>query len=284
MTTQTVAQAVAWASQLLKDTSDSAKLDSEVLLLHVIDKPKSYLFAWPDGELTDTQQTQFSELVARRQTGEPIAHIIGEREFWSLPLEVNPSTLIPRPDTETLVEYALNLALPEHAKVLDLGTGTGAIALALASEKPHWQVTALDYSAEAVALAKRNQQKLGFENVHIEQSDWYQAIDNSKFDLIVSNPPYIEYDDHHLSQGDVRFEPLSALVADDEGMADIKVIIAQGTQHLNPGGYLLIEHGYRQATKLQQYFAQMAYINILTIKDMAGCDRVTLAQWLGESR
>ncbi|NOU52527.1 peptide chain release factor N(5)-glutamine methyltransferase [Pseudoalteromonas sp. JBTF-M23] len=283
MTAQTVAQAIAWATQLLKDTSDSPKLDSEVLLLHVINKPKSYLFAWPDSELSDEQQVEYCKLIKRRQVGEPVAHIIGEREFWSLPLEVNPSTLIPRPDTETLVEYALDLALPEHAEVLDLGTGTGAIALALASEKPQWHITALDFSVDAVALAKRNQLKLGFENVHIEQSNWYSAVGDCKFDLIVSNPPYIEQDDQHLSQGDVRFEPLSALVADDAGMADIKVIISQGRKHLNQGGYVLIEHGYQQATKLQQYFAQMSYSNILTIKDMAGCDRVTLAQWLGES-
>ncbi|MCF6437052.1 peptide chain release factor N(5)-glutamine methyltransferase [Pseudoalteromonas sp. MMG022] len=283
MTTYNVAQAIAWATELLKTSSDSAKLDSEVLLLHVLDKPRSYLFAWPDEQLSQQQQTQFIALIDRRRLGEPVAHIVGMREFWSLPLEVNASTLIPRPDTETLVEHALSLALPDKAKVLDLGTGTGAIALALASEQAYWQITALDYSHDAVALAKRNQQKLGFNNVEIAQSDWYQAVVQQRFDLIVSNPPYIEHDDHHLSQGDVRFEPLSALVADDEGMSDIKIIIAQGTQHLNHGGYLLIEHGYQQATKLQQYFAQMGYSNILTIKDMAGCDRVTLAQWLGES-
>jgi release factor glutamine methyltransferase len=282
VTTQTVAQAIAWATQLLKDTSDTAKLDSEVILLHILDKPKSYLFAWPDAELTKAQCNQFNELVQRRHTGEPVAHIVGEREFWSLPLEVNPSTLIPRPDTETLVEYALGLSLPSHAKVLDLGTGTGAIALALASEMPEWQITAVDFSEQAVLLAKRNQSKLGFNNVSIKQSNWYQAVQGEKFDLIVSNPPYIEEDDHHLAQGDVRFEPLSALVAADDGMADIKTIIREGRTHLNSGGFLLIEHGFRQAIKLQQYFAQMAYINILTIKDMAGCDRVTLAQWQGE--
>ncbi|CAH9049531.1 Release factor glutamine methyltransferase [Pseudoalteromonas holothuriae] len=278
-----VAEAVAWATKILNKTSPSPKLDSEVLLLHSLDKPRSYLFAWPDASLNESQQEHFEALIARRQAGEPVAHIVGEREFWSLPLEVNASTLIPRPDTETLVEHALTLTLPSVAKVLDLGTGTGAIALALASEHPNWQISALDYSVDAVALAKRNQQKLGLNNVYIKQSNWYQAVTNEKFDLIVSNPPYIESDDHHLSQGDVRFEPLTALVADDEGMADIKTIIAQGTEHLNHGGYLLIEHGYRQAVKLQQYFAQMAYSNILTIKDMAGCDRVTLAQWLGKS-
>ncbi|WP_105168980.1 peptide chain release factor N(5)-glutamine methyltransferase [Pseudoalteromonas sp. T1lg23B] len=281
MTTHNVAQAIAWATKFLEASSDSAKLDSEVLLLHVLDKPRSFLFAWPDAQLSEQQQTQFIALIDRRRQGEPVAHIVGIREFWSLPLEVNASTLIPRPDTETLVEYALSLSLPETAKVLDLGTGTGAIALALASEQPKWQITALDYSHDAVALAKRNLNKLGFTNVDIAQSDWYQTVKDQKFDLIVSNPPYIEHDDHHLTQGDVRFEPLSALVADDEGMADIKIIIAKGTHHLNHGGYLLIEHGYRQAVKLQQYFAQMAYSNILTIKDMAGCDRVTLAQWLG---
>ncbi|WP_462155216.1 peptide chain release factor N(5)-glutamine methyltransferase [Pseudoalteromonas piscicida] len=277
MPTLNIAQAVAWATSELLPHSESAKLDSEVLLLHVIDKNRTYLFTWPEAELSALEQQQFEECIARRVTGEPVAHITGQREFWSLPLKVNNSTLIPRPDTETLVEHVLTLSMPNDAQVLDLGTGTGAIALALASEYPAWQITAVDASADAVALAKSNQSQLGFRNVSILQSDWFSAVAEQQFDLIVSNPPYIDEADHHLSQGDVRFEPLSALVADDHGYADIFHIIRTAKLHLNSGGYLLLEHGFEQADKIQQFFAEMAYINILTIKDMAGCDRVTLA-------
>ncbi|KJY92551.1 peptide chain release factor N(5)-glutamine methyltransferase [Pseudoalteromonas piscicida] len=277
MPTLNIAQAVAWATSELLPHSESAKLDSEVLLLHVIDKNRTYLFTWPEAELSTLEQQRFEESIARRVTGEPVAHITGQREFWSLPLKVNNSTLIPRPDTETLVEHVLTLSMPNDAQVLDLGTGTGAIALALASEYPAWQITAVDASADAVALAKSNQSQLGFKNVSILQSDWFSAVAEQQFDLIVSNPPYIDEADHHLSQGDVRFEPLSALVADDHGYADIFHIIRTAKLHLNSGGYLLLEHGFEQADKIQQFFAEMAYINILTIKDMAGCDRVTLA-------
>ena len=282
MASLTVAQAIAWATQTLQNTSDSPKLDAEVLLLHVLDKPKSYLFTWPEAELTDVQLSTFEKLIAERETGHPVAHLVGVREFWSLELEVNNSTLIPRPDTETLVEKALSLDLPINAKMLDLGTGTGAIALSLASEQPDWQVTAVDYSEQAVSLAKRNQQKLALNNVTILHSDWFSSVSNQQFDLIVSNPPYIDELDEHLNQGDVRFEPKSALVAPDNGMADIKLIIEQARQYLAPNGYLLIEHGYQQALLLQEFFAQMAYSNILTIKDMAGCDRVTMAQLQGK--
>jgi len=275
----TVAHALAWATQILQNISDSPKLDAEVLLLHVIDKPKSYLFTWPEAELTDVQLSEFKQLITERETGYPVAHLVGVREFWSLELEVNNSTLIPRPDTETLVEKALSLDLPNNAKILDLGTGTGAIALALASEQPNWQITAVDYSEQAVALAKRNQQKHTLNNVTVIQSDWFCSLPNQQFDLIVSNPPYIDESDAHLRQGDVRFEPKSALVALDNGMADIKLIIEQARHYLAPNGYLLIEHGYQQALLLQEFFAQMAYSNILTVKDMAGCERVTMAQF-----
>ena len=169
------------------------------------------------------------------------------------------------------------MTLPDTAAVLDLGTGTGAIALALASEYPRWQITAVDASEEAVALAKRNQARLGFSNVSILHSNWFSAVGEQQFDLIVSNPPYIDSTDEHLAQGDVRFEPQSALVSSEQGYADIFHIIKSAKPYLRSGGYLLLEHGFEQADKIRQFFAQMAYINILTIKDMAGCDRVTLA-------
>ncbi|TMP38570.1 peptide chain release factor N(5)-glutamine methyltransferase [Pseudoalteromonas rubra] len=274
----TLAQAIAWASGQLQSSSESAKLDAEVLLLHILQKNRSYLFAWPEAELNAEQQQRFATLIARRQAGEPVAHLTGEREFWSLPLYVNNSTLIPRPDTETLVEQALALALPTQARVLDLGTGTGAIVLALASEQPGWQLIGVDFSSDAVALAEKNRLRLGFEHVQIRQSDWFSALADQCFDLIVSNPPYICETDEHLSQGDVRFEPLSALVAPDQGYADIRHIIEQAQAHLTSDGYLMFEHGYQQAAGVQQIFAQMNYRNILTIKDMAGCDRVTMAQ------
>ncbi|MFY8327316.1 peptide chain release factor N(5)-glutamine methyltransferase [Pseudoalteromonas sp. ZZD1] len=277
--TDTVESAIHSATLLLQNSTDSAKLDAQVLLLEVLNKPRSYLFSWPEKQLTVEQKQLFDSYCQRRLNGEPVAHITGTREFWSLPLQVNATTLIPRPDTETLVEVALDLPLKEDAKVLDLGTGTGAIALALASEKANWQITGVDRIAQAVALSTINKQRLGLQQVTFLQSDWFSEVSNQKFDLIVSNPPYIEHDDEHLTQGDVRFEPLSALVADDDGMADIKHIITQARNYLAPNGYLIFEHGYQQSTKVHSFFAQMAYTNILTVKDLANNDRVTFAQW-----
>ena len=276
---QTLDQAVAAGANLLAQSSESAKLDAQVLLLHVLDKPRSYLFTWPERLLSTEQQHSFDTLCARRLNGEPVAHITGQREFWSLTLEVNATTLIPRPDTETLVEAALGLGISENAKVLDLGTGTGAIALALGSEMPLWNITAVDKVTDAVALATRNQQRLGLGNVRVKQSNWFSSLDNEYFDLIVTNPPYIESSDEHLAQGDVRFEPLSALVAEDSGMSDIKQIITQSRDYLLSSGYLLIEHGYDQGFAVREFFKTMAFVNIKTIKDFGENDRVTLAQW-----
>ena len=275
----TLEQAIAAGADLLASSSESAKLDAQVLLLHILQKPRSYLFTWPEHALSNEQQSQFNVFLQRRLKGEPVAHITGLREFWSLSLEVNATTLIPRPDTETLVECALNLAMLDTAEVLDLGTGTGAIALALGSEMPSWQIVAVDRVTEAVALANKNKQRLGINNVHVKQSNWFSALQGERFNLIVTNPPYIEQDDIHLNQGDVRFEPLSALVADDAGMSDIKQIITQSRDYLLSSGYLLIEHGFEQAEAVRHLFKEMAFINIKTVKDFGNNDRVTLAQW-----
>ncbi|GEB72084.1 Release factor glutamine methyltransferase [Pseudoalteromonas carrageenovora] len=275
----TLEQAIAAGADLLASSSESAKLDAQVLLLHILQKPRSYLFTWPEHALSNEQQSQFNVFLQRRLKGEPVAHITGLREFWSLSLEVNATTLIPRPDTETLVECALNLVMLDTAKVLDLGTGTGAIALALGCEMPNWQIIAVDRVTEAVALANKNQQRLGINNVDVKQSNWFSALQGERFNLIVTNPPYIEQDDIHLNQGDVRFEPLSALVADDAGMSDIKQIITQSRDYLLSSGYLLIEHGFEQAEAVRHLFKEMAFINIKTVKDFGNNDRVTLAQW-----
>ncbi|EGI74568.1 MULTISPECIES: peptide chain release factor N(5)-glutamine methyltransferase [Pseudoalteromonas] len=275
----TLEQAIAAGADLLASSSESAKLDAQVLLLHILQKPRSYLFTWPEHALSDEQQSQFNVFIQRRLKGEPVAHITGLREFWSLSLEVNATTLIPRPDTETLVEQALEIALPATAKVLDLGTGTGAIALALGSEMPSWQITAVDRVSDAVALATRNQQRLAINNVHVKQSNWFSELHGEKFNLIVTNPPYIESSDIHLNQGDVRFEPLSALVADDCGMSDIKQIITQSRDYLSSNGYLLIEHGFEQGEAVRHFFEKMAFVNIKTVKDLGNNDRVTLALW-----
>ncbi|MBH0028284.1 peptide chain release factor N(5)-glutamine methyltransferase [Pseudoalteromonas sp. SWN29] len=275
----TLEQAIAAGANLLAPSSESAKLDAQVLLLHILQKPHSYLFTWPEHELNAEQQQQFDNFCQRRLNGEPVAHITGRREFWSLSLEVNATTLIPRPDTETLVEQALEVALPATAKVLDLGTGTGAIALALGSEMPNWQITAVDRVSDAVALATRNQQRLAINNVRVKQSNWFSELHGEKFNLIVTNPPYIESSDIHLNQGDVRFEPLSALVADDCGMSDIKQIITQSRDYLLSSGYLLIEHGFEQGEAVRHFFKKMAFVNIKTVKDLGNNDRVTFAQW-----
>lgn len=275
----TVASALVFGTNALSNHSDSAKLDSEVLLLHVLQKTRSFLFTWPEQVLTEKEQHQFESLISKRALGHPVAHLTGEREFWSLPLKVNPSTLIPRPDTETLIETALNHCQKATGTILDLGTGSGAIALALASELPQWQIIGCDFQPDAVTLANSNKTHLNLPNVNFLHSDWFSHIPKQRFDVIVSNPPYIDPDDHHLQQGDVRFEPLSALIADKKGMADIEQIIEQARDFLCDNGCILIEHGYDQGKLVRDYFAKMAYKEAITIKDLANNDRVTLAFW-----
>ncbi|RUO79705.1 peptide chain release factor N(5)-glutamine methyltransferase [Pseudidiomarina taiwanensis] len=257
--------------------SETPRLDAEVLLAEVLQKPRSYLYTWPERELSQAQQDQFEVLLQRREQGQPIAYILGQREFWSLALRCNESTLIPRPETERLVEIALELALPERARVLDLGTGTGAIALALKSERPDWHICAVDKQQAAIALAQANADNLQLE-VDFKVSDWFQNVGTELFDLIVSNPPYIAADDPHLQQGDVRFEPHSALIAPDQGLADIKQISTNALAYLKPTGWLLFEHGYEQAAVVQQVLRQHAYQEIQTWTDYANLERITGAR------
>ncbi|WET42430.1 peptide chain release factor N(5)-glutamine methyltransferase [Citrobacter enshiensis] len=256
--------------------SESPRRDAEILLAHVTGKTRTFILAFGETALTDAQCDQLAELLARRQRGEPIAHLIGVREFWSLPLFVSPATLIPRPDTECLVEQALARLPATACRILDLGTGTGAIALALASERPDCDVVAVDRMADAVALALRNKAHLAIPNVHILQSDWFSALQGQSFEMIVSNPPYIDAQDPHLYQGDVRFEPLSALVASDQGMADIAHIIAQARHALTPGGFLLLEHGWQQGALVRDAFSQAGYTQIETCRDYGDNERITL--------
>ncbi|HDR2784710.1 TPA: peptide chain release factor N(5)-glutamine methyltransferase [Enterobacter sichuanensis] len=258
---------------------ESPKRDAEILLEYVTGKARTYLLAFGETELTADQEAQLAALLARRKTGEPVAHLVGEREFWSLPLFVSAATLIPRPDTECLVEQALVRLPAEACRILDLGTGTGAIALALASERPDCAVTAVDVMPDAVALAQRNVERLALANVTVLQSSWFSALEKQTFGMIVSNPPYIDEHDPHLSQGDVRFEPLSALVAAREGLADLDHIVTTSRQHLLPGGWLLVEHGWTQGDAVRALFTQAGYTAVETCRDYGGNERLTLGQW-----
>lgn len=265
---------------LLAESSDSARIDIEVLLCHAINKARVYLFTWPEKPLSELELEQFQANLARRIKGEPVAHIVGEKEFWTLTLKVNASTLIPRPDTELIVETALELLPKEPQTLIDLGTGSGAIALALASERPEWSVLAIDESAEAVALAEDNRRRHKLENVSVLRSDWFAQVEASGFNAIISNPPYIDADDEHLQQGDVKFEPLSALVAENAGYGDLEHIAREAWCRLASDGWLLLEHGYQQASGVRQLLSKYGYQNVSTCEDLSGQPRVTLGQKL----
>lgn len=259
--------------------SDTAQLDAELLLAAVLGKPRSYLRTWPERELNAEQLQQFQTALARRQQGEPVAYILGQQGFWSLELEVAPHTLIPRPDTELLVETALELLPHAPIQALDLGTGTGAIALALATERPGWTVTGVDRVPEAVSLAERNRQRLKLNNARFSQSHWFSAVAEQRFTLIVSNPPYIRADDKHLGEGDVRFEPASALVAGEDGLDDIRLIIQHAPAHLQTGGWLLLEHGFDQAAAVRELLAAQGFTHTHSRRDLGGHERISLGQY-----
>jgi release factor glutamine methyltransferase len=266
------------ATETLAPCSESARLDAELLLCHILDKPRSYLFSRPEQELTGAQAHAFTQLLQRRQQGEPMAYLTGEREFWSLMLKVNTATLIPRPETEQLVEQTL-LHIPMHQawQVADLGTGSGAIALAIAHERPDCVITAVDQSAAALQVARDNADRLGMKNIIFLQGDWLQGLPPD-FDIIVANPPYIRADDPHLQQSGLPYEPRTALVAENNGMAAIEHICQQTQQHLKTGGWLLMEHGYDQGAGVRACLQHYGYHDIETFKDLSGNDRVTQAQ------
>ncbi|RUR57608.1 peptide chain release factor N(5)-glutamine methyltransferase [Vreelandella populi] len=270
------------AAKRVKDAgSASARLDAEVLLAHVIKRDRTWLYTWGDRECPPWEHARFDALIAARVQGQPVAYLTGEREFWGLRLATSKDTLIPRPDTETLVEAALNRVASPSGRLLDLGTGTGAIALAFASEQPGWQVVGVDLRAEAVTLAQGNACKLAITNAWFKQSNWFSAFaqdGTERFDLIVSNPPYIAADDPHLQQGDVRFEPVSALVAAGDGLADLMHLIATARGYLTASGWLLLEHGYRQAADVRAALDKAGYQSVESIRDLSGHERITLGR------
>ncbi|MFY2765471.1 peptide chain release factor N(5)-glutamine methyltransferase [Arenimonas sp. MALMAid1274] len=276
MAVTTLAQALRDASSRL--SGDEARLEAELLLSHALDKPRSWFYAHAGDVLDESEQRAFEALLRRRHEGEPVAQITGHRGFWSLDLAVTRDTLIPRPETELLVELALD-RMPNNRpmRVLDLGTGTGAIALAIASERPLADVTALDASPGALEVARANAAEAGLP-VRLLLSDWYAAVAGDVFDLLVSNPPYIADGDPHLRQGDLRFEPIAALASGSDGLDAIRVIARDAIAHLSPGGWLLVEHGYEQGAAVRTLFTAAGLDSVATERDLEQRDRVTLGR------
>lgn len=272
-----VKRAISLATNQLEQYTDTARVDAEILLAHVLFKTRTWLYTHPEEMLTKPQSLYFQQLVARRSLGVPVAYITGTREFWSLPLKVSEETLIPRPETELLVELALNLMQSHsNAQILDLGTGSGAIALALGKERSDWQITACDCSEGALQTAEENATQLGLKNIQFYQSDWFSKIPPSAaFHAIVSNPPYIAANDPHLSDGDVRFEPSLALIGGTNGLTSIEHIIKHSLARLEPDGLLLIEHGFEQQSAVTSMLNDYGYKEVQSWKDLQGNDRVS---------
>lgn len=255
--------------------SDSARADAEILLAHVLQRPRSYLHTWPERALSAAKQTAYTDLIERRQAGEPVAYLCGQQGFWSHDFSVTPAVLIPRPDTELLVEQALSL-IPTDAvwRMADLGTGSGALAICLALERPQCQISAVDYSPAALAVAQINAERLGAQVTWLH-SDWFSSLNGQRFNLIVSNPPYIAQDDPHLQRGDLRYEPRSALASGIDGLDDLRRIISAAPEYLEPGGWLLLEHGYDQAAAVRALLVQHGYQAVDSRRDWGGHERIS---------
>ena len=262
-----------------------ARREAEILLGAALNKPRSYLFAWPEASVPGAVALRYRSWLQRRARGVPVAYLLGRREFWSLPLRVSEATLIPRPETELLVERALAAGPPEsRARVADLGTGAGAIALALASERRRWRIVGIDSSRAAIAVAERNRALLGLNNVELRCGDWFAPLGDEVFDVIVSNPPYLAGDDPHLEQGDLPFEPRAALVSGQQGLAALRHIGTQAPARLAPGGQLLLEHGCAQGAAVRAVLEARGFTQVASYRDLAGHERISRGLWPGAAR
>ncbi len=264
----------------MKNNPPLEQFELELLWCFVLGISRASFRAWPERQITEDQRIRFNTLVERRVSGEPIAYLLGEKEFWSLSLDLNAHVLIPRPETELLVETLLDKFSNKSMRVLDLGTGSGAIALALASERSAWQLIAVDQSLEALSIAKANAKKLNIPNINFACGNWYEPVLEQSFDIIVSNPPYIAIGDPHLVEGDCRFEPKNALVSGVEGLDDLKKIITNAPNHLFSKGWILVEHGYNQSAAVLSLFKKSGFKNCCVLKDLAYHDRVVMGQWI----
>ncbi len=276
----TINQALSEARDKLQTTSPSPAVDASILLRHVLGCSTGHLFAWPDKQLSQQQALQFSDVLQQRIEGKPIAYITGEREFWSLTFKVTSDVLIPRPETETLVEFVLEkFSANDVLNVADLGTGSGAIACAIAVEHPQWNIIATDASTAALNIAQLNASALNLENIQFSHGQWFEPLTGLDFDLIISNPPYVAMDDPHLSEGDVRSEPEAALASGEQGMDAITLLARQAGSYLKTDGWLVVEHGYDQQQAVYDCFNQGGFADIVQLTDLAGLPRVTAGRY-----
>ncbi len=278
----TLAGLLAGATRCLAQASAAPRLDAEVLLAATLERSRAYLLAWPEQVPTSAQAARFKAWLERRLAGEPVAYLLGRREFWSLELEVTPDTLIPRPETELLVELALaHLPVGRPVLIADLGTGSGAIALALAVERPLARIVATDCSPAALAVARSNASRLGISHIQFREGDWCAPLAGDRFDSIVANPPYVAASDPRWRAGELRFEPPQALVSGEDGLSALRAIVAQAPDHLAPAGWLLLEHGYDQGETVPALLRRRGFVEIADHRDTAGVSRCACGRWPG---